>query len=354
MEKRNVLKYAVAVAMLFAVSTNADAQFGGLKSLANKAKKTIKDKAESVVNGSTTTTKTTTVDATDVATKTTMKVAAGDPGELPWTMTRDGQSKTMQYIEKMETASQEEVAKLRDDMIKRYLYNEATKPSEGYTENMYFANFLQNISNQMGLLNHYDVKIVNGRFDFDAQGKVELITFGPSAYVEVNDKGEAYFTSASNHDRTYLNAERLAKAKDNLKRVENYRTFFAAAGKGLSKEMEEEFEEGYNRATMYVTFLGDAIKGNSPANIAYRPMPKAGSLNAQLHAAALAIARDQWDVKRNALGQILHRVAYGYYIVKDEVGRKAVSHSWAQDYQGGKYGSLRHFGVGAEGAFYVK
>ena len=40
--------------------------------------------------------------------------------------------------------------------------------------------------------------------------------------------------------------------------------------------------------------------------------------------------------------------------VKDEQGRKAVSHSWAQDYQGGKYGSLRHFGVGAEGAFYVK
>ena len=59
MEKRNVLKYAVAVAMLFAVSTNADAQFGGLKSLANKAKKTITDKAESVVNGTTSTTHTT-------------------------------------------------------------------------------------------------------------------------------------------------------------------------------------------------------------------------------------------------------------------------------------------------------
>lgn len=369
MEKRNLLKYAVAVAMLFAVSTNADAQFGGLKNLANKAKKAIKDKAESVVNGTTSTKHaTSTTNATDgVVEQTVKKAAAGDPGELPWTMTREGQNKTMQFIEKMETASQEEVAKLRDDMIRRYLYNEAAKPNDGYTENMYFSNFLQNISNSMSILNHYKVKIIDGRFDFDAQGKVELITFGPSAYVEVNDKGEAYFTSASNHDRTYLNADRLAKAKDNLKRVENYRTFFAAAGKGLSKEMEEDFELGYNRATMYITFLNDAIKGNSPANITRRDMPKAGSLNGQLHAAALAIAkkrmanvvdvvitRDQWDVKRNALGQILHRVAYGYYIVKDEVGRKAVSHSWAQDYQGGKYGSLRHFGVGAEGAFYVK
>ena len=367
MEKRNLMKYAAAVALLFAVNMNADAQFGSLKGLANKAKTALKNKAEDAVNGTTTTTSTTSVDGTDVVSKTVRKVAAGDAGELPWTMTRDGQSKTMQYIEKMENASQQEVAKLRDDMIKRYLYNEAAKPNDGYTENMYFANFLQNISNSMGVLNHYNVKIVNGRFDFDAQGKVELITFGPSAYVEVNDKGEAYFTSASSHDRTYLDDERLAKAKDNLKRVENYRTFFAAAGKGLSKEKEEQFELGYNRATMYVTFLTAAIKGNSPENIERRPMPKAGSLNGQLHAAALAIAkkrmqnvvdvvitRDQWDVKRNALGVILYRVAYGYYIVKDAQGRKAVSHSWAQDYQGGKYGALRHFGVGAEGAFYVK
>ncbi len=374
MKKMNVLKMMAVVALLFTVNMNADAQFGSLKGLANKAKRALKDKAEQTVeqtiDGSSRSSSSSSSSSNNSSSieQAVKKAAAGDSGELPWTMTREGQNKTMQFIEKMETASQEEVAKLRDDMIKRYLYNEAAKPNDGYTENMYFSNFLQNISNSMGILNHYNVKIIDGRFDFDAQGKVELITFGPSAYVEVNDKGEAYFTSASNHDRTYLNAERLAKAKDNLKRVENYRTFFAAAGKGLSKDMEETFEEGYNRATMYVTFLSDAIKGNSPANITRRAMPKAGSLNGQLHAAALAIAkkrmnnvvdvvitRDQWDVKRNALGQILHRVAYGYYIVKDEVGRKAVSHSWAQDYQGGgKYGSLRHFGVGAEGAFYVK
>ena len=362
-----ISKMTVAIALLFAVNINADAQFGNLRGLANKAKKALKDKTEDVING-TTSSATSSSSSSGSVEQVVRKAAAGDPGELPWTMTREGQNKTTDFIQKMETASTEEVAKLRDDMIKRYLYNEAAKPNDGYTENMYFSNFLGYLSNQMGILNHYKVKIIDGRFDFDAQGKVELITFGPSAYVEVNDKGEAYFTSASNHDRTYLNAERLESAKANLKRVENYRTFFAAAGKGLSKEMEEEFEEGYNRATMYVTYLSDAIKGNSPANITRRAMPKAGSLNGQLHAAALAIAkkrmqnvvdvvitRDQWDVKRNALGQILHRVAYGYYIVKDEVGRKAVSHSWAQDYQGGgKYGSLRHFGVGAEGAFYVK
>lgn len=361
MKKMNLLKLAAAIALLFAVNMNANAQFGNLL---NKAKKAVKEKAEKVVEG----TSTTTSSLTSPSSVRNAVATAAAPGELPWTMTRDGQSKVMQFLDNMESLSTEEVAQLRDQMIKRYVYNEVAKSSDSYQENQYFANFIQNISNQMGLYNPYKVKIVNGRFDFDANGKVELNTFGPSAYVQVTDKGEACFISASSHDRTYLNDERLEKAKANLKRVENYRTFFAAAGKGLSKDMEETFENGYNRATMYVTFLGDAIKGNSPANIERRAMPKAGSLNGQLHAAALAIAkkrmnnvvdvvitRDAWDVKRNALGAILHRVAYGYYIVKDEQGRKAVSHSWAQDYEGGgKYGALRHFGVGADGAFYIK
>lgn len=358
MKKENLTKVAVAVALLFAVNMEADAQFGNLL---NKAKKAVKEKAEKVMDGSSTSSITSSSSVKDVVTS----VAA--PVDKPWTMSYESQSKVPGYLEHMEDVSSEEVAMLRDQMIKRYLYNETAQPTGGDQENQLFAGFVNQISNNMGILNPYKVKIVNGRFDFEARGKVELITFGPSAYVEVTDKGEAYFTSASSHDRTYLNAERLEKAKANLKRAENYRTFFAAAGKGLSKDMEETFEEGYNRATMYVTYLSDAIKGNSPANIERRAMPKAGSLNSQLHAAALAIAkkrmqnvvdvvitRDQWDIKRNALGVILYRVAYGYYIVKDEQGRKAVSHSWAQDYQGGKYGSLRHFGVGAEGAFYVK
>ena len=56
MEKRNLMKYAAAVALLFAVNMNADAQFGSLKGLANKAKTALKNKAEDAVNGTTTTT----------------------------------------------------------------------------------------------------------------------------------------------------------------------------------------------------------------------------------------------------------------------------------------------------------
>ena len=44
--KANYLKFAIAVALLFAVNMNADAQFGKLKKLANKAKEAVVEKVE--------------------------------------------------------------------------------------------------------------------------------------------------------------------------------------------------------------------------------------------------------------------------------------------------------------------
>ena len=46
MKKENLFRLAVAVAMLFVVNMNADAQFGKLKGIADKAKKTISQDAE--------------------------------------------------------------------------------------------------------------------------------------------------------------------------------------------------------------------------------------------------------------------------------------------------------------------
>ena len=361
MKKMYLSKCAAAVALLFAVNMNADAQFGKLKNL---AKKVVKETVEETVSGTSSSSSSST-SVTDVK---NVVASAAAPGELPWPMSREGQSNIMQYIEKMETASTEEVAKLRDDMIKRYLYNETAKPSEGYNENMRFSSFLQNIFNQMGLVNSHKVKIIDGRFDIDVpNGKIEMFVPNAFVYIKVTEQGKAYFISTSNHMGVYLEGDRLEGAKNSLKRVENYRTFFAVAGKGLSKDLEEEFEANYNKATMYITFLQDAINGNSPANIERRAMPKTGSLNGSLNAAALKISkqqdsktvsvvitRDAWDVKKNALGQPICRVAYGYRILQTSQGKKAVSCSWAQDYQGGgKYGSLRHYGVGTE-SFYVK
>lgn len=364
MKKMNLLKLAAAMALLFTVNMNANAQFGNLL---NKAKRAAKEKAEKVINGSSESSYESSSPSSSTIVKDVVASTAA-PVDVPWTMTREGAQKSIEYIQKMETASKEEVAQLRDQMIKRYLYNEATKPTEGINENMRFSSFLERIHGDMGMCNSHKVKIINGRFDFDVpNGKVEMFVPGAFVYVKVTDEGKAYFISTSNHQGVFLEGDRLEAAKNSLKRVENYRTFFAVAGKGLSKEMEENFELDYNRATMYITFLQDAINGNSSSNIERHAMPKAGSLNGQLNAAALKISkqqdsktvsvvitRDAWDIKRNALGQPICRVAYGYRILQTSQGKKAVSCSWAQDHMGGgKYGALRHYGVGME-SFYLK
>ncbi|MBO7419318.1 MAG: hypothetical protein J6U14_10370 [Bacteroidaceae bacterium] len=359
MKQKIILKLTVAIALLFAGNLGANAQFGGLRGLVKEAKKAVTDKTDNAVNSST--------ESSSGISSEVSKVTAGPAPEVPWTMTRDGQNRVMQYIEKMENASTQEVIQLRDQMIKRYLYNEANEHVDGYQENQYFAMFLNNLFNQNGLYNPLNVKIINGSFDFEANGNVELWVNGASAFLTINEQGEAYFISATNHDRTFLEGNSFEAAKNCLKRVENYRAFFAAAGKGLSKDMEDTFEQNYNRATMYTVFMQDAIKNNSPENIERRPMPKAGSMNGQLNAAALSISkqqdsntvsviitRNEWDVKRNALGVPICRVVYGYRIVQTNQGKRAVSCSWAQDHQGGgNYGALRHYGVGTE-SFYVE
>ena len=123
----------------------------------------------------------------------------------------------------------------------------------------------------------------------------------------------------------------------------------------------------YIRAADYNRMLEAAIKGNSTDNLEFHPMPKPGKLNS-LKSQALAIekksrndaldvviTRDAWEVKTNALGVPVCRVAYGYLIINTKHGKRALSYSWAQDHQGGgKYGALRHYGVGAGGSFYVK
>ena len=94
-----ISKKTVAIALLFAVNINADAQFGNLRGLANKAKKALKDKTEDVING-TASSATSSSSSSGSVESAVRKVAAGDPGELPWTMTREGQSKSMPSLRK--------------------------------------------------------------------------------------------------------------------------------------------------------------------------------------------------------------------------------------------------------------
>ena len=177
-----------------------------------------------------------------------------------------------------------------------------------------------------------------------------------------NNNGKYTFVDAKGSPR-FLEEDEMEVAKNEQRFVKNMEFLL----EDIAKE-DEDYMKKYLAAGAFSVGISGAIEGNSLDNLEFMPMPKAGSLNASLKSKALAIAkkrnkdvvdvvitRDNWDVKYNALGQPIHRVAYGYYIVKTEHGKRAISHSWAQDHQGGgKYGELRHFGVGVGDEFYVK
>ena len=77
MKKINLIKAAVAVALLFAVNLDANAQFGGLKGLANKAKKAVTNKAEEKINNKVK------EKTSDVVSASAQKVAEAKFGEAP-------------------------------------------------------------------------------------------------------------------------------------------------------------------------------------------------------------------------------------------------------------------------------
>ena len=193
---------------------------------------------------------------------------------------------------------------------------------------------------------------------------------GAIAFTRIN--GKAYFCDALQNP-TFLEEDELAVAKLDLNMATNIYTLFAGyplewcrmTQQGVLKD---QFDIYYNKALSYATALKEAIKGNSLDNLEFKPMPKAGGMNASMKAKALSaekqktskevvdvvVTSNSWEIQKNAAGQPVRRVIYGYSIGKTKYGKMATKVSWAEDYQGGgKYGSLHCYGVGTE-YFYVK
>ena len=137
--------------------------------------------------------------------------------------------------------------------------------------------------------------------------------------------------------------------------------------KELFPNDKDQFERSYQTSLLYLDAVSKAINNNDKIEVQYKPMPKAGALNASMKAKVLPIEKsitstvtdcvvtsDSWEVQRDAAGNIQRRVIYGYSIVQTKRGKQATRVSWAEDYLGGgKYGAVHSYGVGG-GQFYVK
>lgn len=370
MRKKTIMRRAlVAIAIVLGVQTNANAQLG---SLLNKAKQ----KAESAVGKT----------AANKAGEGAATVAqTGKAPELPWTMgpdvdryATDPEYKSIdELIKNLAEYSFDGCTKLCDMMVARYVYDVSKQramqmtnqrvPDEIEKEISRFHKFYGALMNDVVI--YSPIKVF-----FDEKGEPQ-VTMKENQRFNLNGAGTelmrdgdgARFVTPGTFDTDFLEGKYLEAAKKNNKHVANAWALSHVAGKGLDKALEQQIMETCVRAGTWGQYFSAAMKKNSPENITRRARPAAGGMNGQLHAKALALAKasdssvvdviitnNQWTVKTEA-GVPKYRMVSGYWLRKDAHGTRASSHSWCQDYQGGgKYGSLRNFGVGVESPFYIK
>lgn len=194
----------------------------------------------------------------------------------------------------------------------------------------------------------------------------------PGKSTLFTSKNNKSFFCTSSYEPTVASAEQIEMAKRDYNMMVNIATLFEGYPVDYCYETErgvmaDDYDVYYQKALFYASTVKQAIDNNSPDNLEFKPVPKAGALNGSLKAQALAaekvkrtdlvdivITSDSWEVQTNALGVPIRRVIYGYSIVNTDLGKMANRVSWSEDYQGGSYGKLHAYGVGAGGSFYVK
>ena len=398
-------KGLMAIAIMFAFSTTVHAQLGNvLGKVKGNVTHGVKMAAEKAVDK-------TTEKAKQKAFKTiTKKVLGGKQlPEQPWTMAEttfvdynnmksEGKVNAYTWLMNCGDLSNQEMIDLRDKMFARYaannkilladqtgglssslgqagyqIMNEIQKEQERFWS--FFGAIKQSLNlHAYGITCNPDrtttVRIEDAGLVCTRQGG------GFGVLLGLKDK-KGRFTDIKGRGM-YLDDEDIEKAKDCYRRVLNY-GFLLEGVDGTQDDMasienlidktvfgETGFDTDWafetNRAAMYAKLLGEAIASNSPANLEKLAMPKAGSINKSLKAKALALAKaddstvvdvvitsNHWNVK-----PLERRSVSGYIIRNTKLGKQASSRSWCQDYMGGgKYGSLRNYGVGTD-SFYVK
>ena len=385
MKARTIKTLLVAAITMAAMSvpTTANAQLGGL---VNKAKK----KAEQVVEKKKEDVK---KDAKKAKEEAKMSALETQRPPLPWVMDPNGTYNGVgmeEFVDRMVEMdiTEDGLKELKSQLDARFKHNHVLdKINSGpdydvklwesiQKENERYWQFYDKISSWTNVL------INSTKVTEDANGAVSVSTKGSLMTAnKYRAKGSAqgitlvsrngkYVFATLGGQGSFLNAADLEGAKKCAKQMHLFQIFTKNTPQ-LWDELGEKYSNTqkymYYNQNVYANAADQAIANNTPENIDYKPMPKAGSMHAKFKAEALAIAKaddpnvldviitsNDWDVVMKGIVPERRNI-YGYIVTKDELGKKCSERVWTQKYQGNNnYGKLKAGGVGVSSDFYVK
>ncbi len=379
---KTLLVAAITMAAM-SVSTTANAQLGGL---VNKAKK----KAEQVVEKKKEDVK---KDAKKAKEEAKMSALETQRPPLPWVMDPNGTYNGVgmeEFVDRMVEMdiTEDGLKELRSQLDARFKHNHALdKINSGpdydvklwesiQKENERYWQFYDKISSwTLVLINSTKVtEDANGAVSVSTKGSLmtanKYRAKGSAQGITLVSRNGKYVFATLGGQGSFLNAADLEGAKKCAKQMHLFQIFTKDTPQ-LWDELGEKYSNTqkymYYNQNVYANAADQAIANNTPENIDYKPMPKAGSMHAKFKAEALAIAKaddpnvldviitsNDWDVVMKGIVPERRNI-YGYIVTKDELGKKCSERVWTQKYQGNNnYGKLKAGGVGVSSDFYVK
>ena len=375
MKARTIKTLLVAAITMAAMSvpTTANAQLGGL---VNKAKK----KAEQVVEKKKEDVK---KDAKKAKEEAKMSALETQRPPLPWVMDPNGTYNGIgmeEFVDRMVEMdiTEDGLKELRSQLDARFKHNHVLdKINSGpdydvklwesiQKENERYWQFYDKISSwTLVLINSTKVtEDANGAVSVSTKGSLmtanKYRAKGSAQGITLVSRNGKYVFATLGGQGSFLNAADLEGAKKCAKQMHLFQIF--------TKDTPQLWDElGEKNQNVYANAADQAIANNTPENIDYKPMPKAGSMHAKFKAEALAIAKaddpnvldviitsNDWDVVMKGIVPERRNI-YGYIVTKDELGKKCSERVWTQKYQGNNnYGKLKAGGVGVSSDFYVK
>ena len=385
MKARTIKTLLVAAITLAAMSvpSTANAQLGGL---VNKAKK----KAEQVVDKKKEDVK---KDAKKAKEEAKMSALETQRPPLPWVMDPNGTYNGIgmeEFVDRMVEMdiTEDGLKELRSQLDARFKHNHALdKINSGpdydvklwesiQKENERYWQFYDKISSwTLVLINSTKVtEDANGAVSVSTKGSLmtanKYRAKGSAQGITLVSRNGKYVFATLGGQGSFLNAADLEGAKKCAKQMHLFQIFTKDTPQ-LWDELGEKYSNTqkymYYNQNVYANAADQAIANNTPENIDYKPMPKAGSMHAKFKAEALAIAKaddpnvldviitsNDWDVVMKGIVPERRNI-YGYIVTKDELGKKCSERVWTQKYQGNNnYGKLKAGGVGVSSDFYVK